>query len=141
MKDTTSSNCIFCKIIKGELPAVKIYETDNILVIQALFQTTKGHTLIIPKEHKINILENSLDISKELMLTIQTIGNAIITGLNAEGFNVHVNVNEAAGQDIFHTHIHLIPRWKDDNLKMWSQEQVSEEERLILAQSIIKELD
>ncbi|MDD3175177.1 MAG: HIT family protein [Candidatus Nanoarchaeia archaeon] len=133
-------NCTYCKIIRGELPTVKIYENDEFLVIQSLGQTSKGHSLIIPKEHSTNILEMDSSLGTGLLQLIQKIGNACIKGLGAEGFNVGVNTGSVAGQAIMHSHIHIIPRYSEDGLIMWGETQTSEEDRVLFAEKIIKEL-
>ena len=133
-------DCIFCKIIKGEIPSVKVYEDDKFLVIISLGQTSKGHSLIIPKEHSTNILEMNTKLGCEMLELIQKIGKACIDGLDAEGFNIGVNTNSAAGQVIMHTHIHIIPRYNDDGLNMWGETESTEEDRVLLAEKIIKSL-
>jgi len=134
-------DCIFCKIINGEIPTVKIYEDENFLVIESLGQSSKGHSLIIPKEHSKNILEMKTNNGSKLLDLIKKIGDASIKGLKADGFNVGINTNSAAGQVIMHTHIHIIPRYEKDGLNSWKEKQVSEEDRLIFAEKIIKELE
>lgn len=133
-------NCIFCKIIKGEIPCIKIFEDNDFISIISLGQTSKGHSLIIPKEHSKNILDMNSNLGCKVFDLIKKIGNASIKGLGADGFNIGVNTNSCAGQVIMHTHIHIIPRYKDDKLKMWGETKTSEEDRVVLAEKIIKEL-
>jgi histidine triad (HIT) family protein len=134
------NNCIYCKILKGELPTIKVYEDDDFIVIQSLNQVSIGHSLIIPKKHSKNILEMDSKLGCKLLQLIQKIGNACMTGLGAKGFNIGVNTNSVAGQAIMHTHIHIMPRYEKDSLLMWKEKNVSEEDRLIFAEKIIKEL-
>jgi histidine triad (HIT) family protein len=136
-----TKDCIFCKIISGELPADKVYEDDDFIAFQSLYQSSKGHTLIVPKEHSKDILEMNSELGSKLLKLTQEIGTAIMKGLNADGFNVGVNTKEAAGQEIFHTHIHIIPRYKDDNMKLWGKINTTPAERVIFAQKIITHID
>ncbi len=111
-------NCIFCKIIKGEIPSSKIYEDNNFIAILDLSQATYGHTLIIPKNHYANLLDIDKDVLAESMITVQKVSNILMEKLNCEGFNIINNCNEIAGQTVMHFHIHIIPRYKDDNFKL-----------------------
>ncbi|MGE0793064.1 MAG: HIT family protein [Candidatus Woesearchaeota archaeon] len=133
-------NCVYCKIIEGKLPTVKIYEDEDFLVIQSLGQNSKGHSLIIPKKHSEDILEMNNNLGCKFFEIVKKVGNAMIKGLEAEGFNLIFNTKSAAGQVIMHTHCHIIPRYKNDGLKCWHEHQVSEEDRLLFAEKIIKEL-
>lgn len=133
-------DCIFCKIIGGEIPSVKVYDDDYFVVIQSLGQNTKGHSLIIPKEHSRDILEIDNKLGCKTFEIIKKIGNAMISGLKAEGFNIIVNTKPIAGQVIMHSHIHIIPRYSDDGLHSWKEHETSEEDRVLYAEKIIKEL-
>ena len=133
-------DCIFCKIIKGKISSIKIYEDEYAVAIMTLQPNTEGHALIIPKEHHTNILEEKTETGEKLLKIIQKIGKAQKEGLGAEGVNIIINTGEAAGQAIMHTHIHLIPRYKNDGLKHWPEKKISEEEKVIIAEKIMKEL-
>ena len=111
--------CIFCKIIANEIPSSKVYEDENVLAILDLSQTTKGHTIVMPKKHYANILEIPGDELAYLIQKVQEIAKNLINKLNAKGFNIIVNTNEAAGQSVMHLHIHIIHRYDDnDGLKV-----------------------
>ena len=111
--------CIFCKIIANESPSSKVYEDENVLAILDLSQTTKGHTIVMPKKHYANILEIPGDELAYLIQKVQEIAKNLINKLNAKGFNIIVNTNEAAGQSVMHLHIHIIPRYdENDGLKV-----------------------
>ncbi len=111
--------CLFCKIIAGEIPSTKIYEDADTLAILDIAQTTKGHTLVMPKKHYANMLEMPEEEFKDLMATAQTLANKIVTNMDAKGINLLVNTNEAAGQTIGHVHVHLIPRYDEtDGIKI-----------------------
>mgnify|MGYP006293958563 CR=1 FL=1 len=136
-----TEDCLFCKIVRGEAPSTKVYEDEDFVAFQALFQTTKGHTLLVPKEHSTDISEMKPELGTKMLELIQYLGSAQEKGLGADGFNIGVNKGKEAGQVIFHTHIHIIPRYKDDGLVSWGEQETSEEDRVLYAEKIIKELD
>ena len=108
-------NCIFCKIARGEIPCHKVYEDDKILAFLDISQTTKGHTLVITKEHFDNFLFVPKDLLAQAISVAQKISQASVTSLNAKGVNILINTNEAAGQTVMHFHIHVIPRYDDSD--------------------------
>lgn len=108
------TDCIFCKIIAGEIPSVKIYEDDEVLAILDISQATKGHTLVIPKQHYENLLSMTSDQAAQLFSKIPELANLLVKKLGAEGMNILANCGEIAGQTVMHTHIHLIPRTEND---------------------------
>lgn len=115
--------CVFCKIINGEIPCKKIYEDDKTLAILDISQTTKGHTLVIPKKHYDNFLLMPKDEFEYLMSKVQELSKLIITKMNAEGCNILINTNEVAGQSVKHIHVHIIPRYdSDDTINISFQE-------------------
>lgn len=104
-------DCIFCKIIKGDIPSAKVYEDDEVFAFLDISQVTKGHTLVIPKTHTKNIYETPPEVAKELFARIPAIANAIKKVYQPLGMNI-LNNNEApAEQSVFHLHLHLIPRY------------------------------
>lgn len=106
-------DCIFCKIANGEIPSRKLYEDDNFTVIMDMGPATKGHSLILPKEHYANIYEMPEDLAGEAMKVARKMAVKMTAALHADGFNIVQNNGEAAGQTVFHFHMHLIPRYKD----------------------------
>lgn len=115
--------CIFCKIINKEIPSKIVKEDDNFLAILDISQTTKGHTLVIPKKHYENILEMPKDELEKMISFSQDVANTLIKNLNANGLNVLSNINEVAGQTVMHAHIHLIPRYSlNDNISITFKE-------------------
>ncbi|MBN1175821.1 HIT family protein [Candidatus Woesearchaeota archaeon] len=134
-------NCIFCKIIKGEIPSIKVYEDNKFVAFEDLKPANKGHTVIIPKEHSEDILSMNKELGCSTLEVIQKIGTACMKGLDAKGFNIIVNTKPEAGQVIFHTHIHIIPRYENDGIKHWKQYDIPEEERILSAEKIIKALE
>ncbi len=132
-------DCVFCKIVKGEIPSAKIYEDEKCLAFLSLKQNNDGHTLVIPKEHYKNILETPDDVMRDLAVQIKHLSIAVKEGMNAEGINVISNLEKAAGQAVFHTHIHIIPRYENDGYHHWPQKEgYSEEKSKEVAEKIIK---
>jgi histidine triad (HIT) family protein len=105
------SDCIFCKIINGEIPAAKVYENEHVLAFLDISQVTKGHTLVIPKVHKENVYELTEEIASNLFKEVPKLANAIKKAYSPIGMNILNNNGEHAGQSVFHYHIHLIPRY------------------------------
>ena len=111
--------CVFCEIVKGNIPSRKVYEDDEILAILDIAQTTKGHTLVMPKKHYTDIYEADPEILKKLIVKVQELGKMICKNLGAQGSNILVNTDEVAGQSVHHLHFHIIPRYyKDDSIKI-----------------------
>lgn len=113
------SDCIFCKIVRGEIPCTKIYEDENILAFLDISQTTIGHTLVITKEHFPSFLYVPKNLIGETFSAAQKIAQALTAGLGAKGINILNNTNEIAGQSVMHFHVHVIPRYSvKDNIKL-----------------------
>lgn len=107
-------NCIFCKIAGGEIPSRTLYEDEDFRVILDLNPATKGHALILPKEHYKNLYEIDESIAAKALPLAKRMASVMTEKLKCDGFNVVQNNNEIAGQTVFHFHIHLIPRYNDD---------------------------
>lgn len=107
-------NCIFCKIANKEIPGKIIYEDDICLAFLDLSQVTDGHTLIIPKKHSDSFLETDEVILAHMIKVAKKVGNTLIEKLGAKGMNILSNANEIAGQTVKHFHIHLIPRYEEN---------------------------
>ncbi|WP_082234711.1 HIT family protein [Halobacillus massiliensis] len=113
-----SDNCIFCEIINGNIPSAKVYEDDEVYAFLDISQVTKGHTLVIPKNHTKDIYSTDEDVAAKLFARVPKISNAIKKAYNPIGLNLLNNNEEPAGQSVFHLHIHLIPRYgKEDGFK------------------------
>ena len=108
-------NCIFCKIASGEIPSATLYEDEDFRVILDLGPATKGHSLILPKKHAANISEMPDELLGRAMSVAKKVAVAMKEGLSCDGVNVVQNNGEAAGQTVFHFHMHIIPRYKGDN--------------------------
>lgn len=109
------SDCIFCSIINGDIPCAKVFENEHVLAFLDISQVTKGHTLVIPKVHKENIYELTPEIAGNLFEAVPEIARAVKQEFNPVGLNILNNNGEAAGQSVFHYHMHLIPRHGDDD--------------------------
>lgn len=117
-------NCIFCKIIAGEIPSATIYEDEDFKVILDISPAAKGHALILPKQHYANLYELPDELCGKVMKLAKKLATHMTDKLNCDGFNLVQNNGEVAGQTVFHFHLHLIPRYKDgDNrdLLTWNQ--------------------
>ncbi len=110
------SNCIFCKIIDGEIPAHKVYEDEKVLAFLDVNPSSKGHTLVIPKGHVENIYEASeMDYMWDALVEVS---DAVKTAFDAEGLNISQNNGEVAGQEVFHLHFHITPRYTGDEIEV-----------------------
>ncbi|RLQ97292.1 HIT family protein [Falsibacillus albus] len=105
------SDCLFCKILNGDIPASKVFENEHVLAFLDISQVTKGHTLVIPKIHKENLYELTPEIAGNLFKAVPEIANAIKKEFNPIGLNLLNNNGEHAGQSVFHFHMHIIPRY------------------------------
>lgn len=110
------TDCIFCKIIQGDIPSTKVYEDDDVLAFLDISQTTPGHTLLIPKKHIENIFEYDDELASRVLTKIPMIARAIKqSGPAIKGLNILNNNGEEAYQSVFHSHIHFVPRFTRDN--------------------------
>lgn len=112
MKD----DCIFCKILKGEIPCFTVYEDDTFKVILDRFPAAPGHVLIIPKEHYADIFELPEEVAAKLYPLAKELATKIKVAVDADGVNIVQNNGIAAGQSVYHFHLHIIPRKIDDKL-------------------------
>lgn len=110
-------DCIFCKIIKGEIPSTKVYEDKHTLAFLDIYPVNKGHTLVIPKEHASQLHELSEPAVKQLGVTLRKLAHAL--SKISEGYTAIQNNGDVAGQEVMHVHFHLIPRKKGDGAFYW----------------------
>ena len=107
-------DCIFCRIIKGEIPSATVYEDDDVKAILDVNPAARGHVIVLPKKHAANVFEiNDEDLSKAICVA-KKVAAAQKKAYNCDGINILQNNGEAAGQTVFHLHIHVIPRFADD---------------------------
>ncbi len=114
-------DCIFCRIIAGELPAARVLETPAVLAFLDIAPVNYGHTLVIPKAHYANLLEVPDDLWLQMGQVCRRVARSLQSGLQAHGFNLGMNNFEAAGQEVFHAHVHVIPRFFGDGHKLFPQ--------------------
>lgn len=113
-KNMKDKDCIFCKISSKIISSNVVYEDDDVIAFLDISQTTKGHTLVISKEHYSNFLTTPKEMMHKVMDVAQRIGQAQIMMLGAKGVNILSNVNKEAGQSVYHFHVHVIPRYISD---------------------------
>lgn len=122
-------NCIFCKIANGDIPSKILYEDDEFKVILDLGPATKGHALILPKNHYVNLYELPDETASKVMLLAKKMATDMTEKLKCDGFNLVQNNGKAAGQTVFHFHLHLIPRYEDDGQTLgWKPMEPAQEE-------------
>ncbi|MFH1582942.1 MAG: HIT family protein [Candidatus Falkowbacteria bacterium] len=119
-------NCIFCKIITGEIPSFKVYEDEQVLAFLDINPVNPGHTLVLPKKHVENIEEADEETLCKVIKTIKKVGLSLKKNLAVLGYNVQVNNDPVAGQAVPHLHFHVTPRLENDGLKLWPQKKYKE---------------
>lgn len=135
-----NENCIFCRILAGEIPSRVLYEDEDFKVIMDVGPATRGHALILPKEHYANLYELPEELAAKAMKLAKKMTAAMTDVLHCDGFNLVQNNGMVAGQTVFHFHLHLIPRYEqDDNAGMisWKQNSFSDEEMQKLQELIV----
>ncbi len=115
MKDI---ECIFCKIVEGAVPSTKVFEDEKVLAFLDINPVNIGHTLVIPKAHYKNIYETPYEVIGDMIMTVKNLSEAL-KKTGAEGVNVAMNNDTAAGQVVFHSHVHVIPRYVNDGFELW----------------------
>ncbi|EOH87922.1 histidine triad protein [Enterococcus pallens ATCC BAA-351] len=139
-------NCIFCKIINQEIPSYKVYEDDKVYAFLDLSQVTKGHTLVVPKQHVADIFEYDEALAGEVFARIPKVAKALEKAFpEMEGLNILNNNKELAYQSVFHSHVHLIPRYsKQDDFSIHfgdNSESYSKEDMQAIAEAIKEQVN
>jgi histidine triad (HIT) family protein len=130
-------NCIFCKIVSGDIPSSVLYEDEDFKAIMDISPASRGHVIILTKKHFENLFELEDDVAGKVILLAKRIALAMKEELKCEGINFLQNNGEAAGQSVFHIHFHIIPRYKDDNLHLtWTPSKYEDGEAAELAKKI-----
>ncbi len=114
-----SESCIFCRIVKGDLPGTRVYEDDRVLAFLDINPVSRGHTLVIPKGHYATLLDMPEELARPLLAAMARVGRALMGGAGAGGFNCLQNNFSPSGQLVHHTHWHIIPRFEGDGLTHW----------------------
>lgn len=138
MEKHIDKDCIFCKLANGEIPTTSIYEDEDFKVIMDLGPASRGHSIILPKTHAANLYELPDDYCSKIMGVAKKCAAAMKKSLNCDGLNVLQNNGEAAGQTVFHLHVHLIPRYKDDQVNITWKPGEPEEDMGAIAEQIKK---
>jgi histidine triad (HIT) family protein len=123
-------DCVFCKIVNNEIPAVKIYEDEHTLAFLDIQPANFGHTLVIPKDHFENVYVVPAEEWCRLNLVAQKVALAVKNGADADGINLIMNNESGAGQIVPHAHIHVIPRYNEDGLKHWDHKTYLDAEQM-----------
>ena len=136
-------DCIFCKIANGEIPSDTVYEDDMFRAILDLSPASRGHMLILPKEHYDDLMSLSDECAERLMRTARMLAAGAKKALKADGINLVQNNGEAAGQTVMHFHLHIIPRYNGDDRSMvsWTPHSSEPSEQAKIAASIKQELE
>ena len=136
MKD---ANCIFCKLANGDIPTNTIYEDEDFRVILDIEPASKGHALILPKEHYANLYELDDVLAAKALVVAKKVITQMTEVLGCDGYNVLQNNGAAAGQTVFHFHMHLIPRYKEDDVKIgWKLGKLTDEVRQEIVAKLAK---
>lgn len=134
-------NCIFCKIVSGVIPAPRVAETEHCIAIPDAFPAARGHSLILTREHRTNILDMTDDELREVSMLMRDVGRAVRRATKCEGINFINNLGKAAGQIIPHAHFHIIPRYSGDSVNMsFDQLEFTDDEKSALLAAIRAEL-
>lgn len=135
------TNCIFCKIIAGEIPSATVYEDNDFKAIMDIGPAAKGHIIILPKKHSDELYDLDDDTAAKALLVARRLAKAMKEELKCDGINMLQNNGEASGQTVFHFHLHLIPRFYGDQVQMtWKQGKYAEGEAALLAKAIAEKL-
>ena len=133
------SECIFCKIVEGSLPSHKVFENDDCYAFLDIFPAGRGHTLVIPKKHVRDIHEADALTYSKVAAAAKAVADLLAATLGSEGTTVFQMSREAGWQTVFHLHMHVIPRWKDDGLhKPWDIEPANDADLREVLQQITK---
>lgn len=129
--DEVNGNCIFCRIIKKDIPNAIIYENEKFLAFMDKYPINHGHTLIVPKQHYDNILEMPAEIVGEMFALIPSLAKAITSVIESDGFNINQNNGKSANQIVPHVHVHIVPRYSAEKVKgQWPTRKIAKMEEL-----------
>lgn len=129
-------DCLFCKIISGDIPSIKVYEDGDVFAFLDINPINLGHTIVIPKVHATNIYEMSDASLQTVMKAVKQLSISIKKATSADGINIGMNNDRAAGQIIFHAHVHVIPRFEGDGHRHWQKKKISDDQMTDIAEKI-----
>lgn len=133
--------CLFCRIVSGEIPSRKVFENEHALAFIDIQPVNLGHVLVVPKRHAEHCLETPDDDMKEVIAASKRVAAALVKATGATGFNLAMNCGADAGQVVFHTHMHVIPRFADDGLVHWPKRPVTDAQLDDVAMKIVSALE
>ena len=136
----TMTDCLFCKIIKGEIPSSKVYDDKDTFAFLDISPVNPGHTLIIPKRHCESMQDMSDDEVAKVYSTAKKVAAAVVKGVQADGYNIGMNNGKAAGQLVFHAHVHVIPRFQNDGFHHWHGKQYEQGQQAEVAKRVAANL-
>ena len=134
-------NCVFCKILAGEIPSTTVYEDDDFKAILDVNPAARGHVIILPKKHAANIYELPDEDASKVMVVAKKIATAVRDAFHCDGVNILQNNGEAAGQTVFHLHVHVIPRFEGDTVNIGWKPGDMPEDMDVIAKEIKDHLD
>ena len=133
---TSDPACVFCQIVEGKIPCHKIYEDEKYLAFLDIHPSTPGHSLVIPKNHSPDLLHTPTNDRQGLLEIVAKVTPAIIESVSATAFNIGINTGADSGQVVFHTHLHIVPRKKNDGINPWAARNGTKDDLALLAQKI-----
>ncbi|MEY4723063.1 MAG: hypothetical protein RLZZ324_576 [Candidatus Parcubacteria bacterium] len=134
------SDCLFCKIVSGQIPSLKVYEDADVFAFLDIAPVNAGHTLVVPKAHHVSLEEMPVEDAARLFAAVRRLAPGIRAAVGAPAFNIGVNTGKEAGQIVMHAHVHVMPRFADDGLTHWPKKHFTEEEMRGFAGKIAQEL-
>lgn len=130
------SDCIFCKIVKGEIPCFKIYEDESVLAFLDIFPANVGHTLIIPKKHRRDLFDIEEKEIERVGVVAKKVALKYKKELNMDNCNIIHSTGQYSGQEVFHFHMHLVPRYENDGLNVWHGKSVKKPDFKVLQEKL-----
>lgn len=131
-----TQDCIFCKIVRGEIPAHKVYKDEHTLAFLDINPVNPGHTLVIPKKHSIDVFEIEEKEWDQVMRAVRKVAHALESSLKPTGINLAMNNRSGAGQVVFHAHVHVMPRFENDGHELWKGKPYAPGEAVRVAEQI-----
>lgn len=135
------TDCIFCKIINGEIPSSPVYEDDHTIAFLDISPVNPGHTLVVPKRHCVNLEDMREEEIYHVFGIAKKLAPAIAAGVQADGFNIGMNNGKVAGQVVMHAHVHIMPRFSNDGLELWRGRSYETGQKEEVAKRIVMRLD
>ncbi|MDO8660487.1 MAG: HIT family protein [Candidatus Woesearchaeota archaeon] len=132
-------DCVFCAIVQKKIPAEIVFEDADTLSFLTITPVHGGHTLVIPKQHYEDLFELPENLLAKLFVVGKRVAKAVMNSTKAEGINLEMNNKLAAGQMIFHAHLHIIPRFSNDGLRHWAHKEMSQQELTQMREKIARE--